>query len=215
VLFGVGAFPLAGDLHHRLLGARGVHPVHVLTAVMAAVCAWGFTLFTPAELFGAPAWAWVAAVPVGLALGVAATRLDRAVLRRSRRRSRRAGAQRGSSAGPPLDPRAFPLWGDVSVGALEELIYRGFLVQAALLLAAPYAAPVLAATAAAYALSHIWFGWRHVAAKLPLSLLALGSTLALGTVLPALVAHVYFNARVWSDIHDRTALIPVRRSHAA
>jgi membrane protease YdiL (CAAX protease family) len=108
-------------------------------------------------------------------------------------------AQRGTSA-DYLDPRQFPLGTVLAVAAAEEVFYRGVLLRAALL-PAGWVAPALAvATVVAFALAHVTFGWPHVLAKAPLGVLAAVLVLALGSVLPALAAHLWFNLSVWRDI---------------
>lgn len=101
---------------------------------------------------------------------------------------------------PSAGDRPFGLLPLLVVATLEELIYRGLLVQAALLLPSDFmVALALAGSVISFALSHISFGWPHVAAKLPLSALALIAVISLGTVLPAILAHLVFNARIWRD----------------
>jgi hypothetical protein len=101
--------------------------------------------------------------------------------------------------------RAFTLhdagvWPYVVAAALEEVVYRGFLVGVCFLLPGTVLiAFALAGTVVAFALTHIWFGWEHVAAKLPLGAATLVAALVLGTALPAIVAHVVFNVGVWKD----------------
>ncbi|MEU1158282.1 CPBP family glutamic-type intramembrane protease [Streptomyces sp. NPDC005918] len=93
---------------------------------------------------------------------------------------------------------ALPLAWLVAVGVLEECVFRGTLTGVALIQDALVVRVLLLALAtAAFALSHIFFGWAQVAAKLPLSLTALALTLLTGNVLGAVVAHALFNARIW------------------
>jgi hypothetical protein len=93
----------------------------------------------------------------------------------------------------------------VLVAVLEELIYRGFLVKACFLLPTNFLiVGALTASVALFALSHVRFGWSHVLAKLPLSILAMISVLCLRTVVPAIVAHVVFNMRIWRDRRNQS-----------
>jgi membrane protease YdiL (CAAX protease family) len=131
-------------------------------------------------------------------------------------RRRQLGLQRVQRTGAPsLDVARSPLVALTAIGALEELVYRGVLLSACLLV--PVAAlrdAALAATVAAFALSHVWYGWPHVLAKLPLGVLALASALAFGTVLAAVAAHVVFNAAVWRDLRGRASTeVQTKRSH--
>ncbi|MFD4632333.1 CPBP family intramembrane glutamic endopeptidase [Streptomyces sp. NPDC058284] len=93
---------------------------------------------------------------------------------------------------------ALPLAWLVAVGVLEECVFRGTLTGVALAQGAlPVRVLILTLATAAFALSHIFFGWAQVAAKLPLSVTALALTLLTGNVLGAAVTHALFNARIW------------------
>ncbi len=90
------------------------------------------------------------------------------------------------------------LWLLVSVAVVEELVFRGVLVSLALRAPGPVlvVAGVLGAQLA-FAVSHVFFGWGQVLAKLPLAAACAAAVLLTGTVLPAVVAHVLFNVSVW------------------
>ncbi|WP_030258445.1 MULTISPECIES: CPBP family intramembrane glutamic endopeptidase [Streptomyces] len=93
----------------------------------------------------------------------------------------------------------------VAGAVLEETWYRGALGHLALFeIPLPVGVLLLAGATAAFALSHLPFGWRQAAAKLPLSVLALAATLTTGTVLTAVIGHTLFNIRVWR-LYQRTA----------
>lgn len=86
----------------------------------------------------------------------------------------------------------------VAGAVLEEVWYRGALGRMALSeLPLPAGVLLLLGATIAFALSHLPFGWRQAAAKLPLSVLALGATVTTGTVLTAVIGHTLFNVRVW------------------
>jgi len=88
----------------------------------------------------------------------------------------------------------------VVVAILEELLFRGLLVQACFLLPTDLLiAAALSMSVVMFALSHVSFGWPHVIGKLPLGAIAIIGVLTLGTILPAIIAHVLFNVRVWRD----------------
>ncbi|GGX74254.1 CPBP family intramembrane glutamic endopeptidase [Streptomyces hiroshimensis] len=102
----------------------------------------------------------------------------------------------------------------LAVAVLEELVFRGVLLRMALrpghdgLRVAGVVGVVVM-----FALSHIFFGWAQVLAKLPLSVLATTATLITGSVWAAAVTHMVFNAYVW---RRQTALrIGYRRKEAA
>ncbi|QEU93102.1 CPBP family intramembrane glutamic endopeptidase [Streptomyces kanamyceticus] len=93
---------------------------------------------------------------------------------------------------------ALPLGWLVAVGVLEECVFRGTLTGVALTQQGITARVlILLAATGAFALSHIFFGWAQVAAKLPLSVTALAITLVTGSVLGAVVTHALFNVRIW------------------
>jgi Type II CAAX prenyl endopeptidase Rce1-like len=93
------------------------------------------------------------------------------------------------------------LFGLTAGGALEELSYRGFIVQICLQApSVPLRAAALVVTTAAFALSHVWFGWAHVAGKAALGIIALGLVMTFQSVIPAIVAHIIFNASTWRDL---------------
>ncbi|ATL29099.1 CPBP family intramembrane glutamic endopeptidase [Streptomyces formicae] len=93
---------------------------------------------------------------------------------------------------------ALPLGWLVAVGVLEECVFRGTLTGVALTQhGLAQRVLILLAATGAFALSHIFFGWAQVAAKLPLSVIALALTLATGSALGAVVTHALFNVRIW------------------
>ena len=107
-----------------------------------------------------------------------------------------------------LESQRFEISSLVMGAVLEELIYRGFLVSACFLLPTNFLIGIaLASSIIIFALSHIRFGWPHVLAKLPLGALAMIAVLSLGTVLPAVVAHVVFNIGIWKDMRNQPAFL--------
>ncbi|WP_167756569.1 CPBP family intramembrane glutamic endopeptidase [Amycolatopsis sp. CFH S0740] len=99
----------------------------------------------------------------------------------------------------------------LSVAALEELVFRGVLVQAALLLPGiGWQAVAIAAGTVIFALSHVFFGWSQVLAKLPLSAVAILQTLLTGSVCGAIATHGIFNFYVWR--YQKSARITYRES---
>jgi hypothetical protein len=97
----------------------------------------------------------------------------------------------------------------LAVAALEEVSFRGYLLQACLRLpTVTLAAAAVFSIGVLFALSHVFFGWREVLAKAPLSAVATVSALALGSVLPAVIAHAVFNASVWRDSKLQPLFVP-------
>ena len=114
--------------------------------------------------------------------------------------SNRRPPHRGADVSGAVDPREFPLRTVITVAIAEELFFRGVLLQAALL-AGWWAGPLLVVgTVLLFSLGHLAFGWAHVIAKAPLGALTASAVLLLGSIVPALVAHVWFNLSVWRDI---------------
>ncbi len=115
--------------------------------------------------------------------------------------ARTVGAQRNRMPSRDSDPRQFPLPTVVAVAVLEEGFFRGVLLRTALLPQSPLVTAVLVGlTLLAFSAVHVFFGWEHVLAKTPLGIAAIASVLALGSLLPAVVAHVWFNVSVWRDM---------------
>lgn len=103
----------------------------------------------------------------------------------------------------PADERRFGFMPLVLAAALEELVYRGLLVQTCFLLPNRFWVAVgLAATTMFFSLSHLPFGWPQVFAKFPLGVCTTALAVALGSVTPAIVAHLVFNIKIWKDLTD-------------
>ena len=114
---------------------------------------------------------------------------------------RAAGAHRSRMPSPEGDPRQFPLLTIATVAVLEEGFFRGVLLRTALQPKSLLVATALVfLTLLAFSAAHVFFGWEHVLAKTPLGIAALASVLALGSLLPAVVAHLWFNVSVWRDM---------------
>lgn len=158
------------------------------------------------------------AVPLGVGAGVAAVVTDAVLRHASRGRRGRAvvahtPAPLHTSAARPTASFVRPdrlsgsvdaLTGSlfpallVSAAALEEVLFRGVLVELSLSLRSPaLTATCLLASLLAFALTHVALGWAEVFAKLPLGALALISVLLLPSVVPAILAHVLFNLHAW------------------
>ncbi|GAA2786902.1 CPBP family intramembrane glutamic endopeptidase [Crossiella cryophila] len=85
----------------------------------------------------------------------------------------------------------------LGVAVLEEIVFRGLLIRLTQLL--PEGTQWLGAVAVTvlFALTHVFFGWDQVLAKLPLAAVALGLALTTGAVLAPALAHALFNLHVW------------------
>jgi Type II CAAX prenyl endopeptidase Rce1-like len=88
----------------------------------------------------------------------------------------------------------------VLVAVSEELVYRWCLVRIAFLLPGPSLIWLcLAMITLLFALSHVWLGWEHAFAKLPLGIAMMAAVLIFGNILPAVFGHVFFNLRTQQD----------------
>jgi hypothetical protein len=113
---------------------------------------------------------------------------------------RRDFASTAAMRNEPAGVRDFSCAALTTTAILEELVYRGVLLRVCFLLQNP--ALVVAAilvTESAFSLLHVHFGWPHVFAKTPLSVIAAMATLLSGTVLPAVLAHIVFNLIAWQN----------------
>jgi membrane protease YdiL (CAAX protease family) len=117
----------------------------------------------------------------------------------ARRRPTGVPIARQTISSSTLDRRSGPA-PFLAVAALEEMIHRGLLVQACVLLSStPVEVAALMGCAVLFALVHVSFGWAQVIGKLPLSVVATVAVLAFGSLVVAIVAHSLFNLRIWRD----------------
>jgi hypothetical protein len=208
----VSCAALAGHLH-RLLGGGAGSFLPLYSGLMVAVTV-GALLVLHLPTITEQDWTAAAlTAPVGLAAaGVAIA--GEAFVRRRTVGSRRAAIRRpwthapGRAANPASLVRPDRAGGDsrttlmlllAAVAALEELLFRGVVVDLARAIPwTPVAIAALLASLVAFAASHVALGWAEMLAKLPLGAAALGAVLLLGSVAPAIVAHVLFNLRAWA-----------------
>ena len=167
-------------------------PVYVATLLGVAAIAAG-ALRLPGVRWSS--WT-IAALLVGLVAGEAAVRADGLIRRSLRRRAPYTPVIRPAVAAPPTAAHT-TLALLLAVAVLEEILYRGVLVDLSLELPLVAAALCIAATVVAFAAAHVYWGWIEMVAKLPLGLAALLASLPFRVVLGAIVAHVVFNTRAW------------------
>lgn len=83
-------------------------------------------------------------------------------------------------------------------GVFEEVLFRGVLVDLSLdLQSTPLVVACLTVTVLVFALQHLRLGHGEVLAKLPLGMVTLLITLLTRSIVPAIVAHLFFNLRAW------------------
>jgi membrane protease YdiL (CAAX protease family) len=87
----------------------------------------------------------------------------------------------------------------VCVAALEELFYRGLLLNACLDLGGWVGWSLVAVSTLFFILTHVAFGWGQVIAKTPLGLLTTLAAITTGVIAPV-TAHVLFNLSVRRDM---------------
>lgn len=200
---------------------------HILAMVLTVT--WASVAMDPIALFTASPLRILLSLPIGLGVGWVAVRIDHLIARRLSRRSlhnktRESAGQRrnrmshmqqawtvrpvGSAPEteqrknerPRVDKPRSSAWILVGIAVLEEIIFRGFLVQACFLLeGVVWTGLALLGTAAVFALAHVQFGWSQVISKVPLAVLTLVSVLCLDTVIPAILIHATFNWSIWND----------------
>jgi Type II CAAX prenyl endopeptidase Rce1-like len=219
VVYSLSCAWLAGIVVARSRRARDVGFLGVYVAILLLVAAPAVLVLRPAHVTG-PALGRIAlAVPLGAVAGCvcvwAEVLVTRAVRRRerARRETRRSADQplRYAAAAPPgaLQDRAFemvqgqPRRGRIlalllAVATLEEILFRGVLLDLALSLPGDVAAgAAICGIAIAFALTHVSFGWTAVVGKLPLAAIATAAALVTGTVVAAVAAHAVVNVRAW------------------
>jgi hypothetical protein len=167
-------------------------PVYLGTLLAVAACA-AVGLRLPGLRWSS--WT-VVAVVVGLAAGEVAVRADGRIRRSLTRRTRYVPAMRPAVPAPPAAAQA-TLALLLGVAVLEEVLYRGVLVDLSLELPVAAAVACIAASVLAFAAAHVYWGWIEMLAKLPLGLAALAASLPFRVVLGAIAAHVVFNTRAW------------------
>lgn len=193
------------------------------------------SVVAPWSAFGAPWMMQVIAVPVGLLAGLLAASLDRRLVRRlSRVGAARGPGERPYGGGSARSVRRGHVWAEewggrevyggredwrgremtsraaVGVAVLEEMLFRGVLVEISQRLDGTAGVVMLATSTAWFALTHVGFGWMHVVSKLSLSVAAIAVTLGSGTVLAGIVAHITFNLKVLSERRRRWVVVERR-----
>jgi membrane protease YdiL (CAAX protease family) len=132
-----------------------------------------------------------------LVAGQLAFAADRAILRIPR-------TERVIGAARRVANNDFTLLSLLGVAVLEEILFRGWFVQASRLSGSlTMQLVILVLSVLAFGLLHLQFGVIQVLAKLPLGALALAAALITGTVLAPIVAHMLFNERYWRAAERR------------
>jgi membrane protease YdiL (CAAX protease family) len=214
-VYALACGPLAEYLHSSWPRARRPRFLLVYVGVMAAIAAVALVVLELPSVTGGSPVALSLAFPVGMTIGFLAIRWDALVRRTARARARRDARKRAvrvesrpAAAAPggeqPGSVSTLALL--LAVAILEEVLFRGVLVDLALSLSSPAAVACVAGTLAAFALSHVYWGWSEVASKGMLGALALVSVLALGTVVPAVVAHAVLNTYSWRAVRADVAV---------
>lgn len=201
----------------------------VLLMTLSAVALASALVVEPAGLFAAPPAELLLSLAVALPLAWVAIQADRLVVRGIARGGLRRGRD-GARRPPPREPEIRPLDPDrsasslaalrgrwfagseaapkslgtlavlLAIGALEEVLYRGYLVAFCRMIPDPaWQWAALAGTVVFFGLIHVQYGWPQVFAKIPLGALALLPVLVFDTLWPAILIHGLFNLKVWAD----------------
>jgi hypothetical protein len=223
----VSCAALAGHLH-RLIGAGAASFLPLYAGLMAAVAVGALAVVEVPAITDQDWTTALLAAPVGLTAAALAvvgeTFVRRRVASAPRVGLRRPLAHAVRDADPASlvrpdrgarDGRTALLVMLVLVGALEEVLFRGVVLDLALAIPwTPVAVVALLASLVAFAASHVALGRTEMVAKLPLGAATLAAALLLGSVAPAIVAHVAFNLRAWAARAPAQAERPAARPTA-
>jgi membrane protease YdiL (CAAX protease family) len=207
----VSAATLAAWAYQRLGPRSPAAFLPIYVAVMALITGLALVTVVLPSVTTVSALNITWSIPVGIAVGFAALNADAAV-RRHTRILHPPGQMAPGRTPAPGEPQALvrpDLLGHgrrgsllawlLAVAVLEEVLFRGVALDLALSLrSGPKTAGVLLGSIVLFAMAHQPFGWPDVAAKCVLGGLALLAALMLGSVAPAIVAHVVFNGRMWA-----------------
>jgi membrane protease YdiL (CAAX protease family) len=198
VAYALGASWLAGIAvaRSRRLAAFGFLPLYA--GVLALICGFAVPVLAPPLVVSLSSRDLGVGLLVGALAGVTAIKAEDELLRRARRRARQPLAAVAGPAGlrPPGPRQTLALL--VVIAVLEEILFRGVLLDLAISMPGEgLRIAAVAALALAFAATHIAFGWTQVVAKLPLSLTATAAALTTGSVVGAVVAHGLVNTRSW------------------
>lgn len=92
------------------------------------------------------------------------------------------------------------VWLLILTALLEEIIFRGYLIQFCFLLPKVFIVFGLIGTVITFAFSHASFGPHQILAKFILGAVCLVATLLCHTLLPAIMIHVYLNWRAYHQL---------------
>ena len=236
VLNGLGASSLAAFFYRRWVANLGIPYSRLYLVAMLLVVLWGGLIFGLAPLGGSPA-SWLISIPLGIMGGVAAAKADRAIRRLTYWRGSAPKRFEPSRTRVPQNPKrvgsitgrkhttsasndrefhhgsegyGFSLWSLVALAALEEVFYRGWLLEVCRLLPSTTLGwAAIVATVLVFSLIHLPFGWPDVIGKVPLGILALIGVQLTGSVAAAIVTHIYFNVQFWWEQRISRPDVPV------
>jgi len=199
VVFSLASTSLASKVQPGVATARellrflGVHSgLMVSTVALAAFCGPALPV-APWSLAGA-FWQSV----TGLALGHIALVADNKLIRYSRRWERGApGVVLRQTHGMGANQQVAHLILLCAVAILEEVLFRGVLVELSFRPASPAVQCfLLALNVPLFAMTHAYGGLVQVIAKIPLGLFCLVTALTFHTLLAPLIIHLHFNLSV-------------------
>jgi hypothetical protein len=219
VALGVGGSTVATRFHQRWLAKRHMSftVVYSVTLIVAITC--GTLALRTIPLLLPPLLHVPIDLGLGFIIGRGAFAIDRAINRRWQRSDRGRPTQ-------PVAPRTEQrVWrateavtraptGEpesrtnlVLIAVLEEAVFRGVLVRAALSVSSvPLTIALLGGIAGVFALEHLPFGWSHVAGKIPFSIAVTAGAVLLGSSIMPIVAHTTLNLLVFRYLQETRRL---------
>lgn len=225
IIYSLSSLSIAMQVQDRWLRRWKVFSFwSVYLAVLSVTIILAIFTFDLSPLFQSSLLPFTCSIVLGLFCGGLSVSMDRAIIRKIRRRAIGKGKHKKGfhdrirnmevslsapsvkypteiSSQQSIGPNFKDLLIVLSVAVLEEIIYRGVLVQASFMLPSSLSVSIgLILTVIWFALTHLRFGWPHVCSKLPLGGLSLLSVLLFDSIAGAIVTHVWFNVRAWKDM---------------
>jgi len=223
ILLSLGSFSIANLIHDRWLASRGVSIITVNVYIKAFIVIFGVLLMPIRLLFDASLVIHGLSIILGLIAGFLAVLIERIMPGKNQYQHNEFWESSGFNLPNKMSDGLFSknartvqrsfvssrypnqlaviqsayhfgLCSTLLVALFEELIFRGFLVVLCFTLPNPWLITIsLSITVLIFGAAHSYGGFRQVVAKTSLGIITLLVTLVTGTVLPAIVAHIYFN----------------------
>jgi membrane protease YdiL (CAAX protease family) len=219
ILLTVGGASLSIYLQTLFESFRKVNFVFIYAILLIVISLYSLIYITPVNLIRFNPINIGVSVILGLVAGYVATWLDRVIIRQSNRllieelRSRKKNIQESNTTNSSVvwnmksnnsRPHLIPL---LVVGGLEEYMFRGVLVSMCIYSSnneIMFYALIIALTVI-FSLMHIQMGWTNVLSKTPLGILTVVLVLSTGSLIAPIIAHCFFNWKVWLELKDQVS----------